>query len=226
MTRATFNRFSQVFSTRPSGMSRASLHETRSIFAASAASWARLSAVPRVPISPCVRSRMPVRLPCCAIFSNVPPQVCSTSSRWAAIAKTSSGVTGLDISVEVSLFQKDVFTHDQTVGSHFLQRGQDAVYVLIRIHEDDDHRKLSPSVYKVTGLHSVSAKKPSHGMNRGGGVHVLFSQIVENLHVQWPMMPLVGFVKIHGDLDCHPVWHFTAPAPKPCRPALRRDTAG
>ncbi len=34
---------------------------------------------------------MPVRFPCTAIFSMVPPQVCSTSSRCAAMARTSKG---------------------------------------------------------------------------------------------------------------------------------------
>src|SRR2546422_1009740 len=71
MTRAIFNRFSQVFSTRPSGMSRARRQETHRIFATSAASRARSWAVPRVPISPWVRSRMPVRCPRWAIFLRI-----------------------------------------------------------------------------------------------------------------------------------------------------------
>src|ERR1022692_220942 len=43
---------------------------------------------------------MPVRCPRCAIFSSVPPQVCSTSSRWAAIARMSRGVE--DMCVEIT----------------------------------------------------------------------------------------------------------------------------
>src|SRR5260221_8522975 len=70
-------------------MSSACRQLTPRIFAASSASRARSTAVPRVPISPCVRSRMPVRCPRCAAFSNVPPQVCSTSSRCAAMASMS-----------------------------------------------------------------------------------------------------------------------------------------
>src|ERR1700693_360278 len=110
---------------------------------------------------------MPVRRPRCAIFSNVPAQVCSTSSRWAAMAKTSSGpseVERVDISVEAPLFQNHVFAHDQTVGRHLLQGWQDAVHVLIRVHENDDHRKLSSSVYEMTGLNPVPAEKPRHGV--------------------------------------------------------------
>ncbi len=54
------------------------------------ASAARSSAVPRVPDSPRVRSRMAVVMPSERILSRVPPQVCSTSSRWAAMARMST----------------------------------------------------------------------------------------------------------------------------------------
>src|SRR5690349_5353096 len=76
-------------------MSSAYRHEAARIFAASAASRSRSSALPRVPISPRVRSRMPVRWPSTAIFNRVPPQVCSTSSRCAAIARISSEEAGI-----------------------------------------------------------------------------------------------------------------------------------
>src|SRR5579884_1207777 len=79
-----------VFSTRPSGMSSACRQLTPRIFAASAASAARSSAEPRVPASPCVRSRMAVRHPSAFIFRRVPPHVCSTSSRCAATARMSA----------------------------------------------------------------------------------------------------------------------------------------
>ena len=45
-----------------------------------------------------------MRRPRCAIFSSVPPQVCSASSRWAAMAKISSGA--VDMSVD-SLLEND-----------------------------------------------------------------------------------------------------------------------
>ena len=56
----------------------------------SAASAARSSAEPRVPASPCVRSRIAVRQPSAFILSSVPPHVCSTSSRCAAMARISA----------------------------------------------------------------------------------------------------------------------------------------
>src|ERR1700722_4052131 len=71
-------------------MSSACLQPTPKIRAASAASAARSSAEPRVPASPCVRSRIAVRQPRAFILSSVPPQVCSTSSRCAAMARISA----------------------------------------------------------------------------------------------------------------------------------------
>src|SRR6266478_38157 len=75
--------------TSESGTPRVPRHLTASSLAALAASLARISGVPRVPISPAVRSRIPVLYPRCAIFSNVPPQVSSTSSGCAAMANRS-----------------------------------------------------------------------------------------------------------------------------------------
>src|SRR5580704_19472781 len=143
------------------------------------------------------------------------------------MARTSSGASSVervDISVEASLFQHHVFTNDQTMSSHLLQRRQNAVHVLIRIHKDDDHWKLSPGIDQVAGLNPVPTKKPSHGMNCSCGVYVFPAQVIEDLHVQRPVMPLVGFVKIDRNLNCHRVWHFTAPGPEPFQPALRRGT--
>src|SRR6202049_2686619 len=128
-------------------------------------------------------------------------------------------------SVETSLFQNYVFAHDQTVSRHLLQGWQDAVHVLIRIHEDNDQGKLSSSVYKMTGLNPVSPEKPSHSVESGCGINVFPPQVVKNLHVQRPVTPVVGFVEIDRDLNSHRVWYFTAPVPEPCRPALHRGTA-
>src|SRR5229473_8513987 len=180
-TRATFKRFSQVFSTRPSGISSACRHDMHSIFAASAASRARPSALPRVPISPWVRSRIPARYPRCAIFSSVPPQVCSTSSRWAARARMSSG--GVDMSVEIALLQNHVLAHDQAMRGHFFQCRQHAADVLVRVHENDDDRQFSPGVYEMTGLHLLPAQESRYRMQRSRRIHVLLTQVVENLHV-------------------------------------------
>src|SRR5229473_3705591 len=222
-TRATFKRFSQVFSTRPSGISSACRHDMHSIFAASAASRARSSALPRVPISPWVKSRIPVRYPRCAIFSSVPPQVCSTSSRCAAMARMSRGVDGM--SVKIALFQNDILAHDETVCRHLLQHRKNSAHVFVGIHEGDDDRKFAAGLDHVRGFHAMPPQKSSHGMKSGRGIDIFLAQVVENLHVQRPVAPLVGFVEIDCDLYCHSVRHSTALAPGPCLPKLRRDTA-
>src|SRR5689334_7870122 len=174
-------------------MSSAYRHEAARIFAASAASRARSSALPRVPISPWVRSRIPVRYPSCAIFSRVPPQVCSTSSRCAARARMSSG--GVDMSVETALFQNHVLPNDQAMRRHFFQGGQDPADVLIGIDEDDDHRQFATGIHQMAGLDLLAAKKSRYRMERGRRVDIFLAQVVENFHVQRTMMPLVSFVK-------------------------------
>ena len=125
-------------------------------------------------------------------------------------------------SVETSLFQNYVFAHDQTVSRHLLQGWQDAVHMLISIHEDNDQGNLSSSIYKMTGLNPVPAEKSSHSVESGCGINVFPPQVVKDLHVQRPVTPVVGFVEINGDLNSHRVWHFTAPGPEPLRPALHR----
>src|SRR5437870_659623 len=64
---------------------------TPSARVACSASAARVVASPRVPVSPCVRSRMPTRWPARTALASVPPHVSSTSSRCAAIARRSTG---------------------------------------------------------------------------------------------------------------------------------------
>jgi hypothetical protein len=69
------------------------------------------------------------------------------------------------------------------MSSHLFQPRQNAVHVLIRIHEDDDHGELSPGVYQVTGLNPVSTKKPGHGVDCGCGINVFPSQVVKDFHM-------------------------------------------
>ena len=42
---------------------------------------------------------------------------------------------------------------------------------------------------------------------------------------RWRLLIVVGFVEIDRHLDCHRVWHFTAPAPGPCPPVHHPGTA-
>src|ERR1700692_766288 len=222
ITLATFKRFSQVFSTRPSGISSACRHPTPRIFAASAASRARSSALPRVPISPCVKSRMPVRCPRSPILSSVPPQVCSTSSRCAAMARMSRGPEA--ISIQNSCVQNHILAHDQPVRSHFLQHWQDAGYIFICIHKDNNDRQLPTGLDHMRGFHSMPSQKSRYRMKSRGRVNIFLTQVVEDLHVQQPVVPLVGLIQINCDLHCHLARNSIAPGPTPCPPKPRPGT--
>src|SRR5437016_13843281 len=98
---------------------------------------------------------MPVRCPRCAILSSVPPQVCSTSSRWAARARISSGV--MVISIQTSLLQHHILAHDQAVRGHFLQSWQDASHMLIGIDKDNDHGGIAASLDQLAGLNAMAS---------------------------------------------------------------------
>src|SRR3954469_6363746 len=104
---------------------------------------------------------MPVLCPCLEALSNVPPQVCSTSSRCAAMARMSRDCPRgrEDMSVEISLFQHYFFAHDQPVRRHFLQRAKHAAHVLIRVNEDDNHGQLSTCFDQMRGLDLMASEK-------------------------------------------------------------------
>src|SRR5947208_6463339 len=72
----------------------------------------------------------------------------------------------------------------------------------------------------------LPTQEASNRVHRDRRICVLPAQVVENLHVQRPVMPLVRFIEIDGDLYCHCVRHFTVPAPGPCLRAWRPGTAG
>ena len=66
---------------------------------------------------------------------------------------------------------------------------------------------------------------PGDGMEGDRSINIFLTQVIENFNMERPMMPLIGFVEVDGDLDRHRVWHFTAPAPAPCPRAPLRGTA-
>src|SRR5258708_17578669 len=139
------------------------------------------------------------------------------------MARTSRVVEGM--SVKVALFQHYILAHDQPMRGHLLQHGKDAVYMFVRIHEGDYDRKLAAGLDHMRRFHAMPPQKSSHGVKCGPGIDILLTQVIENLHMQGPMAPLVGFVQIDCDLYCHRVRHSTALAPAPCLPKLRQDTA-
>src|SRR5215831_13659291 len=67
----------------------------------------------------------------------------------------------------------------------------------------------------MRALYLVAPQETRDTMDRRRRVHIFFSQITENLHVQRPMMPLVAFVQVECDLHRHGIWHFTRLPPIP-----------
>src|SRR5579863_2288024 len=68
-------------------------------------------------------------------------------------------------------------------------------------------------------------------MKRGSGIDVFLVQVIENLHMQRPTLPLIAGVQINCDLHCHRTWHFTREPPDKapflaarCRRARNRRT--
>ncbi len=79
---------------------------------------------------------------------------------------------GVDISVEIALLQDHVLAHDQPMGRHFLQCRQDAAHMLVRVHENDDHRQLPSGVHKMAGLNLLTAEESRYRMQRGRRIHI------------------------------------------------------
>src|SRR3954463_3859174 len=92
MCSITMRRVSSEFCRCASGNPAFRRSLTPKILAARSASSARREALPRVPLSPAVRSRIPILYPASMAFNRVPAQVSSTSSRWAARARMSTGI--------------------------------------------------------------------------------------------------------------------------------------
>src|SRR6478672_504951 len=87
--------FSRLFTRPPSPQSSLSRNSAPRICAAFCASASRIFASPRVPISPCVRSTMPNRLPAALARTSVPAHVSSMSSGCAAMARMSTAIGGV-----------------------------------------------------------------------------------------------------------------------------------
>ena len=70
---------------------------------------------------------------------------------------TRSRVSLLD---QVSTLQWQGPTKDfEAVCRHFLQRGQHAAYMFVRIDESDDHRQLASGVHQVAGFDTLAAEE-------------------------------------------------------------------
>jgi hypothetical protein len=77
----------------------------------------------------------------------------------------------------------------------------------------------------MRGLHPVTAQESGHGVDGGCRIDVFLAQVVKNLHVQRPVMPLVGFIQVDSDLHCHDVRHFTVPQLQHSRQSHARQSS-
>src|SRR5450755_4008952 len=96
--------------------------------------------------------------------------------------------------------------------------------MLVGVYENNDQWKFAPGIHKMARLHSLAPQKSTHRVHCGCGKNVLVAQIVEDLHVQWTILPLVAFGEIDRNLNCHRVWHFTALSLAPCLQLRRPGT--
>ena len=205
-------------------------HRTPRIFAASEASRARSSAVPRVPISPCVRSRMPGVLAALRRF-----QQCAAAGLLHVITV---GGNGQDVET-LTLWSGDIHSRFPCSRTTFSRTISRCAAISLRVGSTRFTCSSVSTKMMITGsLPPVSTRcavstlclseKSGNAMDRRGREYVLFAQIVQDLHVQRPVMPLVGFVQIDCDLHRHGIWHSTRVPPIPgaaCRTArsLRTD---
>ena len=119
--------------------------------------------------------------------------------------------------IEVPLLEHHVLAHDQPVSGHLLQSGQHATYVLIGIHENDDHRKLATGFHQMCRLHSVTPRKPA-----GGPARLISPCLKQGLYggVGKAAASDVSVSSVGAALM------VTRPAPLPCRQAHRLGRAG
>src|SRR5207253_10711474 len=92
--------------------------------------------------------------------------------------------------------------------------------MFIGIDKDDHYRELAASVDQVAGLNSLTSEKSCNGVHGDRSIDIFMEQVIEDFNVEWPMMPVIGFVEVDGDLHRHGGWHFTACAPAPCTRSL------
>ena len=107
------------------------------------------------------------------------------------------------LSIEVSLFQRYVFSNDQTMRGHFFQDRKHAIDVLIGVYKCNDNRQFSANISQVRSLYAMPTQKSGDCMRRGCGINSFFPEITEKFYVQRLVVPLVRFVKVDRNLNCH-----------------------
>ena len=109
------------------------------------------------------------------------------------------------------MFDDYVLAHDEAVGGHFAEFGQDAVDVLVSVDERDHNGKLASGLDEVGGVDFVTTEESGNGMEGDSSEHVFFTQVFQYFQMQGAMMPGIAFGQIDGDLNRHNVNWLTTP---------------
>src|SRR6185437_2855916 len=150
---------------------------------------------------------------------------------------------GLVYSIRFS-FNRHFFSDNQPMTCHLLDLRQHSVHVFFFVNKREHERKLSSRIDERGGLDAAVAGESCHRMQHGGACNFRFAQILEELQVQRPVVPLVRLIEVdrhlhragsitHWKTIPYPLSDFTrSPSsfkwyePAPFRPAPRPGKAG
>src|ERR1019366_499439 len=90
-------------------------------------------------------------------------------------------------SVQAALLDDDIFPHDQAVGSHFAQLGENAVDVLVGIDEGDHDGQLTSGFDEVRGMDAAASEEAGYGVEGDGSKDIFFAQIFQDFEMQRAM---------------------------------------
>jgi hypothetical protein len=99
-------------------------------------------------------------------------------------------------SIEVALLNHDVLSKDEPVRSERSKLRKNALYVFLKVDENNDYRQVAASFHESCGVNTIPACEPRDGVERASTGNILVSQRLKNL------VPLVRLVQIHRHLDC------------------------
>lgn len=91
------------------------------------------------------------------------------------------------------MFDDYILAHDEPVGSHFAEPGQDAVDMLIGINEGDHYGKLASGFDEVGGVDFAASEESGYGVEGDSSEDVFLAQVFQDFQMQGAMMPGIAF---------------------------------
>jgi len=77
------------------------------------------------------------------------------------------------------LFQRYVFSNDQTMRGHFFESRKHAIDVLIGVYKRNDNRQFSAKVRQVRCLYAMASQKSCDCMSRSCSINSFISEVTE-----------------------------------------------